>query len=109
MSLARSRAFDAVFILTNGGPIDSTQMPALYMYQKTFNQFQFGPGSAIAVLIFLLAIVALFVINGAFWVSGYLWKGVSRRRSLGGEHSLQKPLSDLLNDLPEEYSKNAIQ
>lgn len=61
------RAFDLVFILTGGGPIDASQVPSLYMYQLTFTQFQFGPGSAIAVLVFLLAIVSFFVIRVVFW------------------------------------------
>ena len=52
------RAFDLIFILTAGGPIDSSQMPSLYMYQLTFMQYQFGPGNALAVIIFLLAIIS---------------------------------------------------
>lgn len=52
------RAFDIIYIMTDGGPLDSTQMPSFYMYYMTFKYLQFGPGSALAVLILLLAIIS---------------------------------------------------
>ena len=36
MAFGTLRAFDLVFILTAGGPLDSSQMPAHYMYYQTF-------------------------------------------------------------------------
>ncbi len=41
--------FDIIFVLTNGGPGDSSDVIALEMYKTAFQQYQFGPGSTIAV------------------------------------------------------------
>lgn len=50
------RTFDIVWAMTRGGPYNSTQLLSTYMYQVGFTQVNLGYGSAIAVVIFLLAI-----------------------------------------------------
>ena len=50
------RTFDIVWAMTRGGPYDSTQLLSTYMYQVGFSLVNLGYGSAIAVVIFLLAI-----------------------------------------------------
>jgi raffinose/stachyose/melibiose transport system permease protein len=51
------KAFDNVYIMTSGGPADSSQMLATYMYENTFHRFNYGYGSAISMLIFVLSIM----------------------------------------------------
>ena len=51
------RTFDIVWAMTRGGPYNSTQLLSTYMFQQGFTQVNLGYGSAIAVMIFLLAIV----------------------------------------------------
>jgi ABC-type sugar transport system permease subunit len=51
------RTFDIVWAMTRGGPYNSTQLLSTYMYQTSFTTVNLGYGSAIAVVIFLLAIV----------------------------------------------------
>ena len=51
------RTFDIVWAMTRGGPYDSTQLLSTYMFQQGFTLVNLGYGSAIAVIIFLLAIV----------------------------------------------------
>ena len=51
------RTFDIVWSMTRGGPYNSTQLLSTYMYQTSFTTVNLGYGSAIAVVIFLLAIV----------------------------------------------------
>jgi raffinose/stachyose/melibiose transport system permease protein len=50
------KCFDIVYTMTYGGPADSTQMLATYMYHNTFRRFNFGYGSSIAMIIFILCI-----------------------------------------------------
>jgi raffinose/stachyose/melibiose transport system permease protein len=49
--------FDLVYILTGGGPINATSTMVTYMTDHGFHRFQFGYGSAIAVLLFLISFV----------------------------------------------------
>lgn len=51
-------AFTQSFLVTQGGPLDSTLFYAVYLYEKAFAQFQMGYASALAWI--LLLIVALF-------------------------------------------------
>lgn len=50
------RAFDIIFALTKGGPYHSTEVLSTYMYSTAFTTRRLGYGSALAVVIFLLAI-----------------------------------------------------
>ncbi len=50
------RTFDIVWAMTRGGPYNSTQLLSTFMYQTSFTVLDLGYGSAIAVVIFLLAI-----------------------------------------------------
>lgn len=50
------RTFDIVWAMTRGGPYNTTQLLSTYMYQVGFTQVNLGYGSAIAVVIFVLAI-----------------------------------------------------
>lgn len=50
------RAFDIIFALTKGGPYHSTEVLSTYMYSTAFTTRKLGYGSAVAVVIFFLAI-----------------------------------------------------
>jgi ABC-type sugar transport system permease subunit len=51
------RVFDLVFVMTQGGPADATNVLQFYGYKKTFAEGMVGYGSAIAVAVFLLSLV----------------------------------------------------
>ena len=55
------RTFDIVWAMTRGGPYNSSQLLSTYMFQQGFTVVNLGYGSAIAVIIFALAI--LFIIT----------------------------------------------
>lgn len=58
--------FTQAFIVTKGGPINSTLVYALYLYQKAFAYFNMGYASALAWI--LLTIIGLFTML-IFWSS----------------------------------------
>jgi raffinose/stachyose/melibiose transport system permease protein len=49
--------FDLIFVLTAGGPGDSTRVLALDMYRRGFGANQMGPASVIAVILVLVGLV----------------------------------------------------
>jgi raffinose/stachyose/melibiose transport system permease protein len=46
--------FDLVWVTTRGGPVNASSTMAVYMFDRGFVRFQFGYGSAVAVLLFLV-------------------------------------------------------
>lgn len=57
------RVFDVVYVLTGGGPANTTTTLSIYAYQLSFQTLQFGPGAAVATTVFLLIFgVSLFSI-----------------------------------------------
>ncbi len=51
------KVFDIVFVMTNGGPLDASQLLSTYQYQQTFVYNNQGYGSAISVLIITLGLI----------------------------------------------------
>jgi raffinose/stachyose/melibiose transport system permease protein len=49
--------FDLIYVLTAGGPGDSTRALALEMYKKGFMANLMGPASAIAVILVLVGLI----------------------------------------------------
>jgi len=55
------QVFDTVNVTTGGGPVNATRVLQVYIFQRAFTQQEFGYGSALAVVLFvILAIVAFF-------------------------------------------------
>src|SRR5579859_6733834 len=59
--------FDLIYILTNGGPADATNVLPIYAYQQAFAYFNIGGGAAVTMLMFgfllVLSIGYLFLIR----------------------------------------------
>jgi raffinose/stachyose/melibiose transport system permease protein len=49
--------FDLVWIMTLGGPANASNTMAVYMIDRGFRRYQFGYGSAVAVILFAVALV----------------------------------------------------
>jgi raffinose/stachyose/melibiose transport system permease protein len=49
--------FDLVWIMTLGGPADASNTMATYMIERGFKRYQFGYGSAVAVILFTISLV----------------------------------------------------
>lgn len=57
------RTFDLIYVMTHGGPSHSTDVMALYMYDSTFQNLQYGYGSAVSVLIFVFSLGLIFLVT----------------------------------------------
>lgn len=67
------RVFDLVFVMTQGGPGDATNVLQYFGYRKMFSEGMLGEGAAISALVFLLTFaVALVYVR---LVGSSLWKG----------------------------------
>ena len=53
------KSFDIVYIMTGGGPFHSSDTLAIFMYNESFKKYYMGYGSAIAVVLFLSALVII--------------------------------------------------
>ncbi|HLN65334.1 MAG TPA: sugar ABC transporter permease, partial [Symbiobacteriaceae bacterium] len=60
-SLDAFRVFDLVFVLTGGGPGNSTETLSVYAYKTLFSFLDFGKGSALAITVFLCVLLVSFL------------------------------------------------
>jgi len=56
------KAFDSIYVMTQGGPYHATEVIASHMYNRAFLNLDYGYGCAIGLMLFLLCIVFSF-----FW------------------------------------------
>jgi multiple sugar transport system permease protein len=58
------RVFDAIYVLTGGGPANTSETLSIYAYKVLFQTLQFGYGSTLSVVVFLcVGIISLFYIK----------------------------------------------
>ena len=56
-SIGVLRSFDSVYVLTNGGPLDTTRTVTLLVFKTAFQQAQFGLGAALAFILTLIILL----------------------------------------------------
>jgi len=56
------QVFAQAFIMTEGGPSDSTLFYVLYLYNNAFVYFKMGYASALAMILFALILVATLIV-----------------------------------------------
>ncbi|WP_240941474.1 sugar ABC transporter permease [Paenibacillus sp. HB172176] len=62
--------FTQAFIITNGGPINSTYVYVMYLYERAFSKFQMGYASSLAwiLLAIIAAVTAVIFATSRYWV-----------------------------------------
>ncbi len=55
------QTFEAVFVLTDGGPGDATTTIGMYIYKATFRRFEVGSGATASMALFVLMLVVTII------------------------------------------------
>ncbi len=55
------RSFEQVFVMTGGGPLNSTNLLVYYIYQEAFGQFDFGYAAAAATVLLAVTLVLVYL------------------------------------------------
>lgn len=64
------QVFTQAFVMTNGGPVNSTLFYVLYLFRQAFNYFHMGYASAMAWVLFVIILVLTMLVfkSSAMWV-----------------------------------------
>ncbi len=55
------RSFEQVYVITEGGPLNSTNLLVYYIYQEAFGQFDFGYAAAAATVLLAVTLVLVYL------------------------------------------------
>ncbi|MUL38289.1 carbohydrate ABC transporter permease [Gloeocapsopsis dulcis] len=55
------RSFEQVYVVTGGGPLNSTNLLVYYIYQEAFAQFDFGYAAAAATVLLAVALILVYL------------------------------------------------
>ncbi len=58
------RSFEQVYIITGGGPLNSTNVLVYYIYEQAFARFEFGYAAAAATILLMIAFVFVYIYLG---------------------------------------------
>lgn len=64
------KQMETVYLLTGGGPGNSTQFAANYLYQQAFKAYRYGYGNAIGVIFIAICLITTVVLNRVFKEDG---------------------------------------
>jgi multiple sugar transport system permease protein len=58
------KVFDLIYIMTGGGPVDATSVMPIYIYEQTFEFFNFSIGAASSVMLMvgMLLVAGLYIV-----------------------------------------------
>lgn len=57
------KTFDQILVMTGGGPAQSTEVAAIYMYNEAFDSLRYGYGNAVAIFIFIFGLLLIYIVN----------------------------------------------
>lgn len=55
------RSFEQVYLITGGGPLNSTNILVYYIYEEAFSQFDFGYAAAAATVLLAVALLLVYI------------------------------------------------
>lgn len=70
ITLFTVNVFDVIFVMTGGGPLESTLVLSVFLYETAFDLGAFGRASALAVVLFLINVVLVLLYLCVFGTGG---------------------------------------
>jgi raffinose/stachyose/melibiose transport system permease protein len=64
--LGSLQQFDLIWLMTEGGPVNASEVLTTYMYRHGFVSFRLGYGSSVAVVLFVLCLAFSIIYQGLF-------------------------------------------
>ncbi|WP_158781133.1 carbohydrate ABC transporter permease [Pantoea sp. BAV 3049] len=61
------KIFDIIYVMTRGGPVDSTKTLSFYVYQESFSYLRAGSGAAYAILMTLMCSILIAIYMAMVW------------------------------------------
>lgn len=55
------KIFDIIYVMTRGGPLDSTKTVSFFVYQESFSYLRAGSGAAYAILMTLICALLILI------------------------------------------------
>lgn len=55
------KVYDLVYVMTTGGPVNSTQLLSTYSYKLSFVMFKYSEGAAVANILFIILFIVSFI------------------------------------------------
>ena len=66
MVVGSMKAFDLIYILTEGGPVHASEVPTITMYKTIFSKYRYGEGSAMAIVIVVICLIYALSVDKLF-------------------------------------------
>ncbi len=61
VTIGALQVFESIYLLTQGGPGDATRSIVIYIYEKAFQEFELGYGSAVAIILMILILIVTLI------------------------------------------------
>lgn len=55
-------SYEYILLITDGGPLNESEVLALYSYHKAFQHFEYGYGAAISLILVVIALICTFIL-----------------------------------------------
>jgi len=77
-TLSLLTSYEYIMLITDGGPLNKSEVWALFSYHKAFGSYEFGYGAAISVVLVIIAVITALIMLKIFGYDAMMNKGKIR-------------------------------
>jgi inositol-phosphate transport system permease protein len=74
-TLSLITSYEYILLLTDGGPLNKSEVWSLFSYHKAFSNYEFGYGAAISVVLVIIAIIIALIMLKLFGYEAMMNRG----------------------------------